>query len=141
MTDIIDSDLTTTTGSDYEERVPPIVRTVAYWLTLLSPAVFAFVAKLGDIWGWPLSQRFDQTGILVAGTLTTIGGFLGVVYRPTANQVTDTPTATLAQTAAKPQPEDTVNLQTVQAEPDPVELTQLAPVPDDQSQPGRSLLS
>lgn len=65
------------------EKVPPIVRTVAYWLIFTISIIGLLGVGLSPIW-WPdLSDKVGQTWVVISNAFGFIAGALGVIYRPT----------------------------------------------------------
>ena len=65
--------------------VPPIVRTVAYFVLLAGAALVLLATGLAPIWlDAALSTKVVASGGVVTSVLGLIAGGLGVAYRPTA---------------------------------------------------------
>ncbi len=77
----------TTTDSTPEpdtDAVPPIVRTVAYFVLLALGAVVLLATGLATIWlDGEVAGRVVASGGVVSSVFAVIGGGLGVAYRPT----------------------------------------------------------
>lgn len=66
-----------------KQKIPPIVRTVAYWTIFIVSVVGLLGVGLAPIW-WPdLTDKIGQTWTVIANAIGFIAGGLGVVYRPT----------------------------------------------------------
>lgn len=66
--------------------VPPIVRTVAYFILLGASAIVLLCVGLAPIWlGIDLATKVVASGGVVTSVLGLIAGGLGVAYRPTAS--------------------------------------------------------
>jgi hypothetical protein len=70
-------------GSTTTEKVPPRVRTFAYFALLAVAAIVTLVTGIVAVW-WPaLFAQVSATGAVVLSVAGLIGGGLGVAYRPT----------------------------------------------------------
>lgn len=66
--------------------VPPIVRTVAYFVLLGASALVLLATGLAPIWlGDLLATKIVASGGVATSVLGLIAGGLGVAYRPTAS--------------------------------------------------------
>lgn len=66
--------------------VPPIVRTVAYFVLLSASAIVLLCVGLAPIWlGAEIATKVVASGGVVTSVLGLIAGGLGVAYRPTAS--------------------------------------------------------
>lgn len=70
--------------NDYTPAVPPVVRSVAYWLNLFVGAVVLLSVGLAPIWlGDEVATKVVASGAVVTAAVGFVAGALGVAYRPT----------------------------------------------------------
>ena len=78
--------MTDTTPVPTQPAVPPIVRTVAYFILLGFSAAVLLCVGLAPIWlGAEVATKVVASGGVVTSVLGLIAGGLGVAYRPTAS--------------------------------------------------------
>jgi len=78
--------MTDTTPVPTPPAVPPIVRTVAYFIILGLSAVVLLCTGLAPIWlGAEVATKVVASGGVFTAVFGLIAGGLGVAYRPTAN--------------------------------------------------------
>lgn len=75
-------------GDTAEHSEKPVVskrvRTVAYFTVAIASPLITLISGMFKIWGpEQITANIDATGILLIGTIATIGGIFGVIYRPT----------------------------------------------------------
>jgi len=89
--------MTVDTTSIPTPAVPPIVRTVAYFVLLAISAAVLIVTGLATIWLAPdMATKIVASGGVVTSALGVIAGGLGVAYRPTAAATPATTNFTIA---------------------------------------------
>lgn len=68
----------------YRPQVSPRVRDAVYWATLGVAAASLLVSGLAGIWAPDIAPEVLATTGVVSGVMGVIGGGVGVVYRPGA---------------------------------------------------------
>ena len=95
--------MTVDTTSIPTPAVPPIVRTVAYFVLLAISAAVLIVTGLATIWLAPdMATKIVASGGVITSALGVIAGGLGVAYRPTVATPTTSPEAAYVTIAPTP---------------------------------------
>lgn len=69
--------------TDYTDKVPERVRTIAYFTAAIGAVLTAFAVGIVTLWVPDIQEQVVATGALVTTLLSGLAGALGVAYRPT----------------------------------------------------------